>query len=192
MAEQIKHYGSLTELKSVEPMVSHSLADELHNKNAPKNLTFLLPNNDALKKLVTMVPPAQQHQEAQQMPPMQPASNAAMPPMQPGGQQPGQQQQMMPPGGGNGSKPELLTNSTALTALLSYHILAGRYSMSDFHDGDKIQTMLGPQAGPLTVSVRNGTVTFMGAGSACTGPAAEKRRSSSRAHSRPFQATPPL
>ena len=187
MAEQIKHHGSLTELKSVEPMVSHSLADELHNKNAPKNLTFLLPNNDALKKLVTMVPPAQQHQEAQAMPPMQPAANAAMPPMQPGGQQPGQQQQqMMPPGGGNGSKPELLTNSTALTALLSYHILAGRYSMSDFHDGDKIQTMLGPQAGPLTVSVRNGTVTFMGAGSACT----REAQRGPQAHSRPFQATP--
>ena len=146
---------NLTELQSVLPNVSQPLASELSNKDAGKNLTFLLPSNEALQKLVGMMTPAAQQQTMQAMP----AS----------GQQPAAQQQKMPP---PATKPELLTSAAALTALLSYHILEGQFALPDFRDGMKIPTMLGPQAGPLTVSVRGDKVTFLGAGSACALPSA--------------------
>lgn len=161
MADQIKRDVNLTELQSVLPNVSRPLGDELHNKDAGKNLTFLLPSNDALRKLVGMMTPQQQQQQMSAMPAG-------------GQQQPGAQQQQPAPPAGGPNKPELLTNGTALTAVLSYHILEGRYALSDFRDGMKINTMLGPQAGPLTVSVRDDKVTFIGAGSACPCPCSDR------------------
>ena len=59
---------------------------------------------------------------------------------------------------------DLLNNQTALTALLSYHFLQGRHTLSDLRKGEQLTTQLGSRAGAVTVEQASPSgATFRGA-----------------------------
>jgi len=71
----------------------------------------------------------------------------------------------------------LSPRETALTAVLSYHILDGSHPLESLRQGQTDQTQLGSGPGPLTVTrVAPGTATFKGASNDANGtfPSAAK------------------
>jgi len=63
---------------------------------------------------------------------------------------------------------ELPKNSTALTAVLSYHTVLGNLTAADLKDGQSIKTMLRGDSPPLRVSVMGQTVQIISPGSKAT------------------------